>query len=401
MNQKRLRLSTLALALGMGLGATRLPAQQLGMVQDNVFVPDSSIERPGDIGLRSHTNHLIMIYRAGGLGVGGGMSPAQLRAIYGLPSTGGHDVIAIVDAFDFPAAQADFNVFSSHYGLPTETSTNRLSATNKVFQVVYQGGRKPQANTGWSQEEALDIEWAHAMAPNAKIVLVEAQSNSFTNLYASVDQAAAIAGVTQVSMSWGGSEFSGESIYDSHFNIGSTQKPGPVFFASSGDTGGKTIYPSTSQYVVAAGGTSVATNSSGAFVSESGWSGGGGGNSPYEIKPSWQSGIGGSGRSVPDIASDANPNTGVSVYGPVNNARSGWLIFGGTSVSAPCLAGMVNLSGKAYNNTTALLQTIYANYHASASSYFRDITSGNNGFPCLPGWDFVTGVGSPLGTAGF
>jgi len=326
------------------------------------------------------------------------MTPGNIRSFYGMPSTGGSGVIVIVDAYDYAAALPDFNTFSAAYGLPTETSADRLAATNTVFQVIYQGGVKPNANTGWAQESALDIEWAHAMAPNAKIVLIEAQSNSFANLYAAVDMAAGIAGAKQVSMSWGGSEFNGEASSDVHFN-----KNGPCFFAASGDTGGKTIYPSTSPYVVAVGGTSVSTNGSGVLTGETGWSGSGGGNSPYESKPGWQSGVGGAGRSVPDISSDANPNTGVSVYGPTGRGpKSGWLVFGGTSVSAPTMAGMVNVGGGTYSNTTALLSIIYSHYfNPSIPPLFRDIISGNNGFPCTTGWDFVTGVGSPQGTGGF
>src|SRR5258708_2832695 len=251
---------------------------------------------------------------------------------------------------------------------------------------------------GGSPAAGLDIEWGHAMAPRAKIVLVEATSNSFANLLAAVDVASTLAGAKQVSMSWGGSEFSGEASNDSHF----LQTTGVVYFASSGDTGGTTIYPSASPYVVAAGGTSVQTNSSGAFVNETGWSGSGGGPSAFEPRPSYQSGIAsivGSARGIPDVSSDSDPNTGVSVYDTTRcQGLSGWLVFGGTSVASPCLAGMANLSGHSYSNSTGLLTNTYSKLGTSS---FRDILTGTPAtFSFMAPWDFVTGVGSPQGTSG-
>src|SRR5207245_4584002 len=161
-------------------------------------------------------------------------------------SSGGSGVIAIVDAFDYPTAENDLNVFSTQFGLPPCTTANGC------FTKVYANGVKPRANCGWAQEAALDIEWAHAMAPNAKIVLVEAASNSFADLYQAVDIASGIVNAQEVSMSWGGSETSGEAGNDSHFTQG-----GIVYFAASGDTGGQTIYPGVSPNVVSAGGTRI------------------------------------------------------------------------------------------------------------------------------------------------
>src|SRR5262249_48867676 len=296
----------------------------------------------------------------GGLGPNGGMTPAQIRSFYGMPSTGGSNVIAIVDAFHYPTALNDFNVFAAQFGLPQEPSTNPLASTNQVFQVVYASGRQPRTNCGWAQEAALDIEWAHAMAPSAKIVLVEAASNSFTNLFAAVDVASSLPGVREVSMSWGGSEFSSETASDSHFPQGN----GIVYFASSGDTGGVVIYPGSSPNVVACGGTSVATNGAGSFTGETGWSGSGGGSSAFEARPSYQSGIAGivgSARGVPDISSDADPNTGVAVYDTTRCAgASGWQVFGGTSVGSASVAGMVNVAGHLTARSTAGLSPKYS-----------------------------------------
>jgi subtilase family serine protease len=326
------------------------------------------------------------------------MTPAQIRSFYNMPSTGGSNVIAIVDAFHYPTSLHDFNFFSAQFGLPKETSTNVLASTNKVFQVVYASGSRPRTNCGWAQEAALDIEWAHAMAPSAKIVLVEANSNSFTDLFTAVDVASRLPSVKEVSMSWGGGEFSGETAADSHF----PQNNGVVYFASSGDTGGIVIYPGASPFVVACGGTSVQTNNAGQFQGETGWSGSGGGPSAFESRPSYQNGIAnivGTTRGVPDMSSDADPNTGVSVYDTTScGGFSGWLVFGGTSVASPSLAGMVNLAGHFLPSSNTELTHIY---NGLGGANFRDIVSGSaGGFSCTVGWDFVTGVGTPQGTGG-
>jgi subtilase family serine protease len=278
-----------------------------------------------------------------------------------------------------------------------------LNPNNTVFQVVYQGGHRPRTNCGWAQEAALDIEWAHAMAPHAKIVLIETQSNSFANLLAGVDLADGDSSAREVSMSWGGSEFSSEASYDSHF----PGNNGIVYFAASGDTGGKTIYPGVSPRVLSAGGTRLNMNGN-TRVSETGWSGSGGGSSTYESRPVYQDVITarvGSRRGVPDWSFDADPNTGVSVYDSTScQGLSGWLVFGGTSVSSPSLAGIHNSVGTG-SDTTSELSTIYnsvTNGGASInSSNFFDVTSGTAGtFSAISGWDFVTGIGSTNGLSG-
>lgn len=362
-----------------------------------VLIPDTSIERAEDIGVRAHTNHLIRFEgKPGGGGSPSGETPASLRAVYKLPSIGGSGVIAIVDAFDYPTAENDLNVFSSQFGLPACTTANGC------FKKVFASGTQPRANCGWAQEAALDIEWAHAMAPNAKIVLVEAASSSFANLFAAVDVATSAVLSSgsrgEVSMSWSGSEFSSEATNDSHF-----QNDGVVYFASSGDTGGVNGYPSVSPFVVSAGGTRVNRDNNGNFVSETGWSGSGGGPSAFEPKPLYQSGVAGTdvtNRSAPDFSFDADPQTGVSVFDSTScQGLSGWLVFGGTSVSSPSLAGVVNLAGHFAVNSTSELSTIYGNY--TNTNDFRDILTGTAGsFSAKAGYDFVTGVGSPIGTGG-
>jgi len=369
-----------------------------------IVVPDSSVERPEDFGIRAHTHFLIRVTPESSTPTG--ETPSSIRAVYGLPSSGGSGIIAIVDAFHYPTAEADLNTFSTQFGLPACTTANGC------FSVQFASGTQPGANCGWNQEAALDIEWAHAMAPNAKIVLVEAKSNSNADLFSAVQFASNYivqhAGSGQVSMSWGGPETSGEAANDSIFTT-----PGIVYFASAGDTGAVTEYPSASPNVVATGGTTIHRDGSGNFVSETAWSGSGGGPSQFEPRPAYQSvvsNIVGNVRGIPDFSFDSDPNSGVSVFAPSCSRRSSsstWLVFGGTSVASPSLAGVVNLAGSFFANSGLELSTIYANL-GNASNY-RDITSGTassgigprkHSETAVPGWDFVTGVGSPFGLAG-
>ncbi|HLV79128.1 MAG TPA: hypothetical protein VKT32_02570 [Chthonomonadaceae bacterium] len=382
-------------------GALRASGQ--GRLAPEVIMPGSSVERAEDRGARAHTHLLLLAHPAKGLGPRGGLTPAQLQAAYGLPATGGSQIIAIVDAYDYPTALNDFNVFAAKFGLPQETSSNVLSSANQVFQVVYAGGSRPTMNGGWALEEGLDIEWAHAMAPNAKIVLVEAKSNTLTDLFAAVDVATNFQDANglltrEVSMSWSSGEFLGEAAYDEHL-----ASQGVVYLASTGDKGAPAGYPSLSPNVVAAGGTTVNTDSSGNFVSETGWSGSGGGPSAYESRPSYQDSIQslvGTARGAPDLSFDADPHSGVCIY---DTAASwpGWVVVGGTSVASPSLAGIVNLASTAAGGFASGSQDelgiLYSNL---GSADFRDITSGNNGYAAGPGWDFVTGVGSVQGLAG-
>jgi subtilase family serine protease len=411
------RLGALLMVMCLFLTSPLLKAQGQGSEHAAVIVPDSSVEHAGDRGVRAHTNHLIRAPQSPQKGgsspaatAPAGLTPQYAWPAYGLtwpPTTGsGNGVIAIVDAYDYPTAKNDFDVFSNQFGLPHSTDTV-CNGTQPCFQKVLAFSGKARTNCGWNQEAALDIEWAHAMAPHAQIVLVIAKSNSFTDLFHAVDVASGIVGAStntlggEVSMSWGGSEFSSEASNDGHFTT-----PKVVYFASSGDTGGKNIYPSVSPNVVSAGGTTLTLGSNGSFVSETAWSSGGGGPSAYELIPPYQSvisGIVGSKRGAPDFSFDANPNTGVSVYDSTAcQGLVGWMVFGGTSVAAPSLAGIVNVSNHFYSNSGIELSTIYSSYGGSSySTDFRDITSGSAGsFSTKTGWDFVTGVGSNKGTSG-
>src|SRR2546422_9450653 len=226
-----------------------------------------------------------------------GLSPLQighaygfdLLSCYGTSSCGSGQTIAIVDPYDDPNIESDLAAFSAQYGLPPCTSANGC-----FTKATPQG--LPKANTNWALEESLDVEWAHAMAPGAKIILVEAQDVLLSNLLNAVDYAALQPNVHQVSMSWAANEFFGESSYDYHFNVA-----GVSFIASSGDSGTSVSYPAASPYVVSVGGTTLNVDGSGKLQSETAWSGSGGGVSSYESKPSYQTGFNSnSGRGVPD-----------------------------------------------------------------------------------------------------
>jgi len=331
----------------------------------------------------------------GGGGTPAGYSPAQIRHAYGFDQVakdGSGITIGIVDAYDDPTIQSDLNTFSTKFGLPT-TGSGAFT-----FTKAYAQGSKPTTNGGWAQEISLDVEWAHAIAPHANILLVESASNSFTDLFGGVDYAVGH-GAQAVSMSWGAGDFAGESTYDSHFN-----QAGVTFLASSGDTGGQVIYPAASPFVVSVGGTTLPLDSSGNRTSaETAWSSGGGGPSLSELEPAYQVsfGIVASGRATPDVSYDANPNTGVAVYDSTSYfGQSGWLVFGGTSAGSPQWAGLVALAdqGRAtpLSSNSLTSAPVYNAAAAAYSSNYTDIVSGSNGYPAGPGYDLATGLGSPL-----
>ena len=312
-----------------------------------------------------------------------GLSPATVKSAYNFPTSstsGSGKTIAIVDAYDAPTAESDLAVFSSQFGLPSCTTANGC------FQKVNQRGGTsyPRKDSGWALEISLDVQWAHAIAPGAKILLVEADSNSFANLLAAEDYAKTHA--QYVSNSWGSSEFSGESAYDSHFS-----QTGVSFFASSGDSGLPAQYPSASPNVISVGGTRL-NFSGGSFQSETGWSGSGGGCSAYEPKPSTQDtgSVNCNGkRATPDVSLDADPASGLSVYDSTRyQGQQGWWTVGGTSASSPMWAARSAGSGAVVNSA----------YVYGSSITYRDITSGNNGASALPGYDLVTGRGSWTGS---
>jgi len=320
-------------------------------------------------------------------------SPAQIRHAYGfdqLTATGANQKIAIVDAYGNANIQSDLDNFCRQFGLASTS-----------VQVL---GNNSSADPGWALETALDVEWAHAIAPGASIILSVAPSSSIGDLLNAVD-AAVNAGATVLSMSWGGSEFSNMSYYDSHFN-----KPNIAFTASSGDSGAGVEWPAASPYVVGVGGTSLYLDSNNNRNSETAWAGSGGGVSSYYPRPGFQNGWQtASGRGIPDVSLIADPSTGVLVYDSVNG---GWFVVGGTSASAPQWAGLIALVNqlRIQGGSTALdsaSAVIYPLAQGSTTTpytvnptYFYDVFQGNNGgYDAGPPYDFVTGLGSPVAAA--
>jgi subtilase family serine protease len=328
-----------------------------------------------------------------------GLGPQDYWSAYNLPATtaGAGQTIAIVDAFDYPTAENDLNVFSTQYGLPACTTAN--GCFSKVNQNGGSNLKRYRVNSGWSLEAALDIETAHGICPSCRIVLVEAQTNSFANLSTAEDTAASLANV--VSNSYGGSEFSSEtsSSFDGHYN-----HPNHAITVSSGDSGFGAEYPASSQYVTAVGGTTLTRAGNARGWSESAWSGAGSGCSAYEPQPSWQAGFATacSRRGEADVSADADPASGASVYDTTAyGGQTGWFEVGGTSLAAPLVAGVYALAGDS-SSASYPVQRAWTSH-----STFNDVTSGSNGACGAPlcdagtGWDGPTGWGTPWGTNGF
>ncbi len=343
-----------------------------------------------------------------------GLPPSAIQSVYNLSGlaptsdAGSGQVIAIVDAYNDPNALSDLNTFNTAYGYPAMSTCTSLSQSTPCFEYAYPQGRTPKSNSGWALEESLDIEWAHAEAPGAKIVLVEAASNSNSSLFGAVTYANSL-GASVVSMSWAGSESSSETSYDADMT-----HPGTLYTASAGDSGHGAEYPAASPNVIAVGGTTLngCSGTTCNFTSETAWSSSGGGISAYEAIPGDQSSyagpvsgaatiaaLTGSHRGIPDVSFDANPSTGVSVYDSTRyDGQAGWFTLGGTSVGAPNWAGIL-AAGAAAGGTA--LQGASAIYSGGYSTNLRDITSGTNGScgtDCTagPGYDLVTGLGSPV-----
>ena len=331
-----------------------------------------------------------------------GYTPSQIAQAYGfsgitfsngsIKGDGTGQTIAIVDAYNDPNIVNDLHVFDQTFGL----------ADPPKFSVVNQNGGSslPRTDSGWSEEIALDVQWAHAMAPGANILLVEANSASLSDLLSAVNYARNAAGVSVISMSWGSGEFFSETQYDQYFTTPSGHTP-ITFIASAGDSGAQAIWPAISSNVMSVGGTSLTLSGSN-YVSESAWSGSGGGYSQYETEPSYQRSAQTSGRrSSPDVSYDASPGTGFAVYDSVSvNGQSGWFRIGGTSAGAPQWASLVaiadqglTLAGKStLGNAQSLIYSL-------SSSDFHDVSSGSNGYAAKAGYDLVTGRGTPIASA--
>jgi kumamolisin len=422
----------------MALLAARSGAAQTTMPQPEIITPASGIEKSEDIGRRAHTNIELML-PSGGLAASIGPqaapilgwlieTPASLACAYELLTpeagcnpykvaknpTGGSHAIAIVDAYDYPAAASDLKTFDSQF---------KIAAAK--FSVIYgtgspsggcTSGAQPRsgAGSGWDLEAALDIEWAHAMAPSAKLYLVEANSNLITDLMNAVAVATKCVQANQegqVSDSWGSTEFSGETAYDATFTGSAV-----VYFFAAGDlstTGNSpgVSYPASSPNVIGVGGTTFSRNQiTGNYQSQAVWNvnyppngiriGTGGGPSAYETRPSYQNGIEkivADARGTPDLGALADPETGVWVYNSTYaRPPAAWYPIGGTSLATPVTAGIFNQFGLFYSSSKAALTALYANAGKLRTNYVTNISSGlcgPNGAITTGG--YVGGFGSP------
>ncbi|MFF4039954.1 peptidase S8 [Streptomyces sp. NPDC001816] len=334
-----------------------------------------------------------------------GYGPSDLQDAYGLTSAassnGSGETIAIVDAYDDPNAEADLATYRSYYGLPDCTTSNGC------FKKVGQTGSTtslPSADSGWAGEISLDLDMASAVCPNCNILLVEAKSSSMANLGTAVNEAVKL-GAKFVSNSYGGSESSSDTSYDSSY----FKHPGVAITVSAGDEAYGAEYPAGSKYVTAVGGTALKSSSNSRGWTESVWKtsgteGTGSGCSAYDAKPTWQTDTGCTKRMIADVSAVADPATGVSVYDTYGSDGTGWNTYGGTSASAPIIAGVYALAGTPGSSDYPAAYP----YAAAGTSALNDVTSGNNGtcatsYFCTAksGYDGPTGWGTPQGTDAF
>ncbi len=302
-------------------------------------------------------------------------APLDIREAYKIPITGDSGTIAIIEAYDNPKVTADLATFCSVFTWPSANLE-----VHKMSQTIL-------PNAGWALESDLDVQWAHAVAPHAKLLLVEAKSASIVDLISAVDYANSRTDVVAISMSWGANENTGQLAYDSHFTTN-----GKVYFASSGDVGGVVSWPSSSPNVVSVGGTKLTMTTDG--YTETAWTDGGGGVSTIEKVPNYQIGVtdiySQGKRATPDVSYNADPNTGFLVYDSYGyNGGRGWFIVGGTSAGAPQWAAICTFDKSATN------ANFYTNYNYGTT--FSDIISGSNKYSAVVGYDLATGIGSPLG----
>lgn len=315
-----------------------------------------------------------------------GLTPGQVKAAYGFPTeykAGAGQTVAVVIPHHHPTLEADLKAFSQAFGLRPCTRSNGC-----LKQVNHRGGRDyPSTNRLWSTEAALDVQWVHAIAPGAKILVVEAKSDRLSDVLKALDYATSHA--RYVTNSWGLDEYSGQLVHDKHF-----RRPGVSIFAASGDDGAGAGYPAAAPDVIAVGGTTLVDIGQPTFE-ERGWSGSGGGCSRYATAHPAQKAFAGYAatncgdkRAIPDVALVADGRSGVSVYNSYKTENP-WHVVGGTSAAAPMWAARSAVSRLTINATLL--------YGAGVPIPFRDITQGNNGLPAGPGFDLVTGLGSWAG----
>lgn len=327
-----------------------------------------------------------------------GYGPADLRAAYQLPATGGSgQTVAIVIAYSHPRLEADLAVYRQIFGLPACTQASGC------LRVVNQDGAAssmPKPDEGWALEQALDVDMVSAACPNCKLLVVQADSHNLDDLGAAVNTAARL-GANVISNSYGtGVEFAGQKEYERYYN-----QPGHAVVVAAGDIGYSVSYPASSAHVTAVGGTTLRSAAGGTWTEEV-WAGTGSGCSAYIPKPSWQTDPNCPMRTVNDVSAVADPGTGVAVY--TTFGGTGWQVVGGTSAGTPLIAAAYALTGaasRAEAGSTPWLR------HGNGA--FRDVVAGSNvpgpgGVTCggdylctgVEGYDAPTGWGSPIGLTG-
>jgi subtilase family serine protease len=322
-----------------------------------------------------------------------GYAPADLTDAYKTTGKNGNSttIVAAVDAFGYTNAEADLQVYRTQWGLPTCTTANGCF---KKLNQTGQQGNYPAQDIGWAQESALDIDMLSAMCPNCQVWLVEGNSNSFSDLAASVNTAASL-GAHVISNSYGGGEGGGGDSAYNHTGIAITASTGDHGFAAGPQ------FPATSPHVIAVGGTRLVHDASQRGWAETAWTGAGSGCSTVYAKPTWQTDANCSKRMEADVSADSDPGTGVAVFAPNSAGNGTWLRFGGTSVAAPLIGGIYGANGKKVKHYA---QTLYRK-----TKQLFDVTSGNNGTTCggsyfctaMPGYDGPTGLGTPNGIKAF
>ena len=319
-----------------------------------------------------------------------GYTPSDLRSAYKINANGlSTTIIAAVDAFGYTNAESDLGVYRSQWGLPACTTANGCF---KKLNQTGQQGNYPAQNIGWAQESALDLDMLSAMCPNCQIWLLEANTNSFSDLATTV-QTAATLGAHVISNSYGGGEGGTQGVE------GKYNHNGIAVTASTGDSGYGTQFPATSNHVIAVGGTHLVVDGSQRGWHETAWAGAGSGCSTVYPKPAWQLDPNCSKRMEADVSADADPATGVAVFGPNGAGNGTWLRFGGTSVAAPLVGGVYGANGGTVK---------YASKAYKKVGHLFDVTSGSNGscggtYFCTagPGYDGPTGLGTPNGIKAF
>ncbi len=409
--------SSLAGAAAGGVAAVCTPSSEAGVAHCNAI----QLLNPADWHGQHATPAASKGKGPGGGGGGGGGGgptsgyvPSDLRTAYNLPSTstftsGTAPTVAIVDAYNDPYALSNVNSYRSQFSIPVlnncPAGTSGTNGKPCFAQVNQSGGSSlPRSNTSWSEEISLDLDMVSAICPYCNILLVEASSASMNNLAAAASYAGGVRGVVAVSNSYGASEFSSETSFDSSYS-----HSGVVYTVSAGDSGYGVEYPAASANVVAVGGTSLP--SSLVPTAQTVWSGTGSGCSTIESQPGWQKVDNQScaNRIVGDVSAVADPNTGVAVYDTYGTSAS-WLVFGGTSVASPIIASVFALADNtAYFGPTAA--SLLYNSSTSTLTPLTKISSGSNGscgtYLCnaadsvSTGYNGPTGNGTPYGIGAF